>query len=116
MSQERQDPTTGPVEQFDSETEQTMNPDQTPTSILPVSDTPEPDDLVVDGPSLSAAPTTGSTAAGGAAPTTATVEPPRAGVRVGTVVWGLVIAAVGLGLIALASGVTFDVQLAVIVL
>lgn len=49
--------------------------------------------------------------------TTAVVpdEAPR-GVRVGTVVWGLVIAAIGVGLIAWASGVLFDVELAVIVL
>jgi len=47
------------------------------------------------------------------------VEPAAAGhrsIRVGTVVWGLVVAAVGLGLVALASGLTFDVELAVIVL
>jgi len=42
-------------------------------------------------------------------------RPPRI-IRVGTVVWGLVVAAVGLGLIALASGLTFDVELAVILL
>lgn len=36
------------------------------------------------------------------------------GVRVGTVVWGLVVAAVGVGLAALAAGVVFDVQLAFI--
>ena len=38
------------------------------------------------------------------------------GVRVGTVVWGLVIAAIGVGLLAYAIGVAFDVQLALIVL
>ena len=41
---------------------------------------------------------------------------PERGVRVGTVVWGLVIAAVGIGLIAYASGLRFDVELAVIIL
>ena len=36
------------------------------------------------------------------------------GVRVGIVVWGLVIAAVGVGLLASASGLVFDVELALI--
>lgn len=40
----------------------------------------------------------------------------RRGVRVGTVVWGLVVAAVGLGMLAFALGYTFDVELAIIVL
>lgn len=44
---------------------------------------------------------------------TAVTAEPR-GVRVGTVVWGLVIAAVGVGLLAFASGVVFDVELALI--
>ena len=37
-------------------------------------------------------------------------------VRVGTVVWGLVLAAVGTGLVAAALGVVFDVELAFIAL
>lgn len=37
-------------------------------------------------------------------------------VRVGTVVWGLVLAAVGTGLVAAALGVAFDVELAFIAL
>ena len=37
-------------------------------------------------------------------------------VRVGTVVWGLVLAAIGSGLLAAALGVAFDVELAFIVL
>lgn len=41
---------------------------------------------------------------------------PRRGVRVGTVVWGLVVVALALGLTAIANGVVFDVELAVIVL
>ncbi len=36
--------------------------------------------------------------------------------RVGTVVWGLVVLAVALGLMALGNGLVFDVQLAVILL
>lgn len=43
--------------------------------------------------------------------TTAT-DGPR--VRVGTVVWGLVIAIVGVGVLALASGYEFDIELAFI--
>lgn len=43
-----------------------------------------------------------------------TLDEPR-GVRVGTVVWGLVVTAVAVGLLALANGATFDVQLATIV-
>ncbi|HEY3436363.1 MAG TPA: hypothetical protein VGK35_01630 [Actinotalea sp.] len=63
-------------------------------------------------PTAPAAPTAGS-----APDAPAPWEPaePR-GVRVGTVVWGLVVAAIGLGLLAYAIGVAFDVQLAVIVL
>ena len=44
------------------------------------------------------------------------LPPERQGIRVGTVVWGLVVAAVGLGLVAFASGVVFDVELAFIIL
>lgn len=40
----------------------------------------------------------------------------RRGPRVGTVVWGLVIAAVGVGVLALAAGLVFDVELALITL
>lgn len=44
-----------------------------------------------------------------------TAAPPR-GPRVGTAVWGLVVAAVGVGLLALGLGAEFDVELAVIAL
>ncbi|MBO3083633.1 hypothetical protein [Cellulomonas fengjieae] len=43
-------------------------------------------------------------------------EPVRRRLRVGTVVWGLVIAAIGVGMLAWAGGFTIDVQLAMIVL
>lgn len=46
----------------------------------------------------------------------APVDPPRRRLRVGTVVWGLVIAAIGVGLLAWAAGVEIDLQLAMIVL
>ncbi|MGV8977020.1 MAG: hypothetical protein ACOH17_03160 [Cellulomonas sp.] len=42
------------------------------------------------------------------------VERPR--LRVATVVWGLVIAAIGAGILALAAGAVFDLQLALIAL
>ena len=47
-----------------------------------------------------------------------TAEPGRrrAGLRVGTVVWGLVIATLGIGVIAWAMGARIDVQLALVVL
>lgn len=41
---------------------------------------------------------------------------PRAGLRVGTVVWGLVIVAVGVGLLSAAWGAHLDAELALIVL
>jgi hypothetical protein len=71
------------------------------------------DDLTT--PATSAEP---STAPGTGTGWGATVvpTPERRGVRVGTVVWGLVLAAVGVGLLAWASGLVFDVQLAVILL
>ncbi|MBO3088560.1 hypothetical protein [Cellulomonas dongxiuzhuiae] len=46
----------------------------------------------------------------------ATASPPRAGIRVGTVVWGLIVALVGVGVLLVAAGYTIDVQLAAIVL
>ncbi len=65
--------------------------------------------------STASTPTPGAPGGTGAtpAPTPATTGPR---LRVGTVVWGLVIATVGIGLLALASGATIDVQLAFIVL
>ena len=56
--------------------------------------------------------TAAATGTSGTAPLT-TPEIAR-GVRVGTVVWGLVVVAVGVLLAAVAAGVVFDVQLAVI--
>lgn len=40
----------------------------------------------------------------------------RPGVRVGTVVWGLIVGLVGVGVLLVAAGYTIDVQLAAIVL
>ncbi len=55
--------------------------------------------------------TTSTTASTTVAPATA-----RRGMRVGTVVWGLVLATIGAGVLAWAIGLSFDVELAVIVL
>jgi hypothetical protein len=41
---------------------------------------------------------------------------PKRGARVGTAVWGLVVIAVGLGILAVAAGVVFDLGVALIVL
>ncbi|UZN02136.1 hypothetical protein [Cellulomonas sp. S1-8] len=54
------------------------------------------------------------------AATTSTAELPghehRPGVRVGTVVWGLIVVLLGAGVLLVAAGYTIDVQLAAIVL
>ena len=60
-------------------------------------------------------PTPGTGSAGAPGPVVwSTATSGARGVRVGTVVWGLVIAAIGVGLLAFASGVVFDVELALI--
>ena len=51
-----------------------------------------------------------------AAPTPPVGRAPARGMRVGTMVWGLVLAALGAGVLAWALGVSFDVELAFIVL
>ncbi|HWS57996.1 MAG TPA: hypothetical protein VN257_05610 [Actinotalea sp.] len=96
------------------------------TQKIPTTDPTEPRTSGAESTPATAAGTAGTpaTAAGaaGTIPIPPTADEPRAApdprprLRVGTVVWGLVVAAVGVGLIALASGVTFDVELAVIVL
>ena len=50
------------------------------------------------------------------APVISPGERPRPRLRVSTAVWGLVIAAIGVGVVALASGAVFDLQLALIAL
>jgi len=50
------------------------------------------------------------------APVISAAERPRPRLRVSTAVWGLVIAAIGVGVVALASGAVFDLQLALIAL
>lgn len=63
-------------------------------------------------------PTTGTAhpAAGAPAPQAPQAHQPRRGMRVGTMVWGLVLAAIGAGVLAWALGVSFDVELAFIIL
>lgn len=63
-------------------------------------------------PPVPAAPSPDPVRADDGAPATA----PRPRLRVGTVVWGLVLAAIGVGLLAWAAGLSIDVQLALIVL
>ncbi|NUU18172.1 hypothetical protein HP550_13025 [Cellulomonas humilata] len=66
----------------------------------------------IDGPATSPDPFVAAAAPSEPAP----VDTPRRRLRVGTVVWGLVIAAIGVGLLAWAAGVAIDLQLAMIVL
>lgn len=69
-----------------------------------------------------AAPAGGPAAAPAFAPPTSPVDVPAASpaerprLRVSTAVWGLVIAAIGVGVVALAAGAVFDLQLALIAL
>ncbi|GAA2719631.1 hypothetical protein CAE01nite_06840 [Cellulomonas aerilata] len=62
-------------------------------------------------------PTAGATTATTATPTTPTTaadRPVDRSLRVGTVVWGLIIAIIGVGFIAVAAGARFDVELVLI--
>lgn len=69
-------------------------------------------------PATSAPTSTGHASTGPAAPAPGPVPAPRPqrGMRVGTMVWGLVLAAIGAGVLAWALGVSFDVELAFIFL
>jgi len=60
------------------------------------------------------APTPTPAAAGPADPSV-TAREPRPGIRVGTVVWGFVIAVIGAGILAAVGGASIDVQLASII-
>lgn len=96
-------------------------PDDRPTRPLPTT----PDDPGAPQEDTMSTPTdTGATPAtpppaGAPGPTDPGPDPaarPPRQLRVGTVVWGLVLAAIGAGVLAWAIGVTFDVELAFIVL
>lgn len=100
------------------------------TAVLPDHAAPSPasppwsagDTAVLPGaaPATSTAPPVGGTpgATEPSAPYVPPAEPeqPPARLRVGTVVWGLIIAMVGVGILAAASGAMFDRQLALIAL
>lgn len=102
---------------------QPLDPDSTPqeepmtTNGNDTAETPTAPEPATDGPERTAptAPAAQAAPTAEAAPTT-TALAPRRGMRVGTIVWGLVLAALGAGLLAWAIGVTFDVELAFIIL
>ncbi len=109
-------------------------PDERPTRPLPADHAPDDPGTAPLEDTMSTPPDTGPgaeyptapsatpvppTATPAAAPVGATpvapARPPR-GMRVGTMVWGLVLAAIGAGVLAWALGATFDVELAFIFL
>lgn len=98
----------------ETETESTMDTDR-PGDPPAVADETSPE---APDPGPETAPTPGTAAPGPTSVWTdgtgSTPEQRDRGVRVGTVVWGLVVAAIGVGLIASVAGVQFDVELAVI--
>ena len=67
-------------------------------------------------PPVPAVPTVLPAPAGGTPPVYPSADPARPTLRVGTIVWGLVITAIGIGIIASAAGAQVDVQLALIAL
>ena len=85
---------TGPTEPIQMIQDTPPTPADTPTTPLPA---PLPPAAVVPAP---------------AEP----IPPARPALRVGTVVWGLVLAVIGAGVIAVAAGARFDVELASIAL
>ena len=89
------------------------NPDERPTQPLHI-DTETPDDPGT-APQEDTMTTPIDTGPGTGRPPAPPARPQR-GMRVGTIVWGLVLAAIGAGLLAWAIGVSFDVELAFIVL
>lgn len=106
-----------------------MTPDERPTQPLHADDAPDDpgtaplEDTMTTpadtGPGAehptTPLPTTPPTAA--PAPATPVAAPrPQRGMRIGTMVWGLVLAAIGAGVLAWALGVSFDVELAFIIL
>ena len=101
--------------------------DERPTRPLPADDTPEDpgtaplEDTMTTptdtGPGATMPlPTTPATPAPATSAPAATAPRPQRGMRVGTMVWGLVLAAIGAGVLAWAVGVSFDVELAFIIL
>lgn len=105
--------------------------DERPTQPLHTDDVPDDPGTAPLEDTMTTAPDTGPTtehptmplpATGAAHPAAAPapqappVPQPRRGMRVGTMVWGLVLAAIGAGVLAWVLGVSFDVELAFIIL
>lgn len=67
-------------------------------------------------PTTPTTPAPATTAPAASAPAPVAAPRPQRGMRVGTMVWGLVLAAIGAGVLAWALGVSFDVELAFIIL
>lgn len=116
---DRTAPTPEPTPAPDTAQESTMNDEREtqPLGTTPADETqpigtrhgdPRPWEVDDTAAAATAEPTPG--------PATATPPPVPVAtdVRVGTIVWGLVLAAVGVGFLALAAGLTFDVELAFI--
>lgn len=102
-------------------------PDERPTQPLHTDQTPDDPGTAPQEDAMTTPIDTGPGASGPTGPTgptgpasagqpSAPLAPPRRGMRVGTIVWGLVLAAIGAGVLAWAVGVAFDVELAFIVL
>lgn len=96
---QQEDPVTTPFDTGPSAT-RTDGPEQSPSDATPAA----------------TAPAAATTAGTPAAPTTTQAPKARRGMRVGTMVWGLVLATLGVGVVAWAVGLEFDQELAFIVL
>ena len=83
------------------------------TSASSTDEAPAPEPVVTEPVAAPAGPAATTPLGAAAQPVT---RPARARLRIGTVVWGLVIAALGVGVLAYATGHTIDAQLALIVL
>lgn len=102
-----------------------IEPTPTPEDTMSIPTDPPPVAEPVAGaapagtPPVADAPPTGTAPAPTATPTAPVGAPVATGdaryLRIGTIVWGLVIAVIGVGLLAFALGVTFDVELASII-
>ena len=95
-------------------------PDEPTTRTLPSVGSPEPKVTPPAAPLGTQPADTGHIRVTSAPPAPAATPAPeqqsRPSLRVGTVVWGLVIAAIGVGLLSIAWGANLDAQLALIVL
>ena len=83
-----------------------------PTDIEPTSEFAISDSPAIESPAPPVAARMATSEPAPVAAPTPTLEPTRSGLRVGTVVWGLVLAVIGAGVIAVAAGARFDLELA----